>query len=190
MVLSESAIRTRDEVDISDTWDLSDIFTSDAEFAVEVASLDSLIAAVVAYQGRLGESALTLLDALNAAVALQHSVERISVYAKLTFDQDTTDSEAQSRMDQATAASIKAGQALSWFDPELLEVDPDTLQAFVAEDHLAPFRHVIDDVVRNRRYTKSPEIESILVSVSDIARTARESFGALDNADITYGTVH
>ena len=190
MVLSESAIRTRDEVDISDTWDLSDIYTSDAEFAIEVASLDNLIAAVVAFQGRLGESAQSLLDALNAAVSLQHVVERISVYAKLTFDQDTTNSDAQSRMDQATAASIKAGQALSWFDPELLEVDPDTLQSFIAEDSLAPFRHVIDDIVRNRQYTKTPEIESILVSVSDIARTARESFGALDNADITYGTVN
>ncbi|MDQ2682229.1 MAG: oligoendopeptidase F, partial [Chloroflexota bacterium] len=47
-----------------------------------------------------------------------------------------------------------------------------------------------DDVVRNRPYTKSAEIEALLVSVADIARTAREAFGALDNADLSYGTVH
>lgn len=190
MVLAENAIRTRADVDPLDTWDLTDIYPGDPDFETALTEVDGSINQAIAYKGRLGESAGVLLSAFQDAADLQLLVERINVYARLIHDQDTTDPLAQSRIDRATAVAIQAGQALAWFDPEVLEIPEVTLDAYLADPVLEPFRHGLDDIVRNRAYTKSAEIEALLVSVGDIARTAREAFGALDNADLTYGTVH
>ena len=67
-------IRKRSEVAAEFTWDLTDIFPSDEAWRAEYEALRPYTEAVAAYQGRLGESAETLLayfrldDELNVRV--------------------------------------------------------------------------------------------------------------------------
>jgi oligoendopeptidase F len=190
VVVTEQAIPTRADLNPADTWDLSDLFASDDEFFAELDLIDGRVDSVSSFQGRLGESAETLLAALVAASDLQLGMERTGVYARLRYDENTADTDGQARIDRATAIAIRAGQALAWFDPELLEVPEETLARYMAKPALEPWRHVVDDIVRNRAFTKSAEIEALLVAVGDISRTARDAFSSLDNADISYGTVH
>jgi oligoendopeptidase F len=190
VVATEQAVLTRDRVPAAELWDLSDLFADVDSFQDAIRHVEPALAAVMAFKDRLGESAETLREAMDATVALHHLVERISVFARLTYDEDTTNSDAQAMVDRATAISIQVGQSLAWFDPELLAVPEERLNAFLATATLAPFRHAIDDVVRNRPYTRSPEIEELLALSSDISRTSPDSFSALDNADLTYGQVH
>src|SRR4051794_34176246 len=189
MVLAESDVLTRDRVPDQLKWDLSGIFASEDNFSQALEQVDSLVNDVLAYQGRLGESAATLASALAASSALQHLVERLIVYSRLSYDVDTTADASQSRLDAATGVAIRANQTLAWFDPELLAVSDDRLTGFLADQILEPWQHSIDDIVRNRPYTRTSEIEAILSAVSDVSRTARDAFGALDNADLTYGQV-
>ncbi|HQY29857.1 MAG TPA: M3 family oligoendopeptidase, partial [Thermomicrobiales bacterium] len=189
MAIAETDQRARQDIPIAETWDLTNVFETEAAFAEGLAAVDSLVTAGISFQGRLGESAQTLADAFTSAIDLQHLVQRLIVYSRLSFDVDTTDPESQSRLDAATGVAIRANQALAWFDPELLEIPEATLDAYLSDPVLKPWFHQIDDIVRNRPYTRSSEVEALLASVSDIGRTARDAFGALDNADLTYGTV-
>jgi oligoendopeptidase F len=190
VVTTEQAVLTRDRVPAAELWDLTELFPGVDSFRDAIGQVEPALAEVLSFRGRLGESAETLRGAMDASVALNLLVERINVYARLTYDEDTTNSESQAMIDQATSISIRVGQSLAWFDPELLAVPEDQLGAFLATETLAPFRHAIDDIVRNRPYTKTPEIEELLALSSDVSRIARDSFGALDNADLTYGQVH
>jgi len=44
-------------------------------------------------------------------------------------------------------------------------------------------------MLRHRAHTRSVEVEELLAQISDIARTPRDAFGALDNVDMDFGTV-
>jgi oligoendopeptidase F len=180
---------TRDRVPEAETWDLTGIFVDQDALREAMGSVDRLVADVLAYRGRLAESADVLREALDAAYRARLVLERISVYARLSYDEDTTKGESQGILDEASALAIRASQQLAWFDPELLTVPAESLNAFMADEQLAPYRHVVDDVVRNREHTRTPEIEELLAATGDISRTARDSFGALDNADLSYGQV-
>ena len=105
------------------------------------------------------------------------------------YDEDTTNAQNQALLDEASAIGIRAGQQLAWFDPELLAIPKRHWTPTWPTSRLRPYRHVVDDVVRNREHTRTPEIEELLAASGDLARTARDSFGALDNADLTYGQV-
>lgn len=183
-------ILTRGDVAIGETWDLSTIYPTDAAWEAGLAVAPGLIERAAAYRGRLGESAEILLAAIEAGVALRLVIERIGVYARLTADIDLGDSAGQGRVDRATAVAITAGQQTAWFDPELLALPQETLDGYLAAPELAAYRHHLDDIVRNRPHTRSLEVEELLVMAYDLARGPRDSFMALDNADLSYGTVH
>lgn len=189
MVMTETEQLTRDRVPVAETWDLATIFPDLAAWDAGLAEVDGKVEATLAFQGRLGESAATLAGAFETASDLQHLVQRLFVYSRLSYDTDTTDAEAQRRQDLATGAAIRSNQSLAWFDPELLEIPEETLAAYLAEPVLEPWLHTIDNVTRNRPYIRSAEVEVLLASASEVTRTAREAFGALDNSDISFGTV-
>jgi oligoendopeptidase F len=189
VVTTEKEILTRDRVPEAETWDLSGICEGTEAARAQVATIDELLQGVLQHREHLGESSERLRQALDDTFALRLAVERITVFARLSYDQDTTNADAQALLDEATGIAIRVGESLAWFDPEILEIPEDCLNAFLADDGLAPYRHVLDDIVRNRPYTRSQEIEELLVAVGDISRTSQESFGALDNADLTYGQV-
>ena len=189
MVMTEQEVLTRDRVPEAESLDLIGIFAGVDSLRGAMDSVDGLIADVLAFRGRLGESAQALRDALDVAYKARLILERIAVYTRLNYDEDTTNAQNQAFLDEASAIGIRAGQQLAWFDPELLTVPEETLGNYLADESLAPYRHVVDDIVRNREHTRTPEIEELLAAAGDLARTARDSFGALDNADLTYGQV-
>mgnify|MGYP000870030963 CR=1 FL=1 len=57
---------TRSQVPVEQTWNLDDIFPTVEAWEEEYDAVSELIGTVTKYKGRLGESAQTLLQCLNA----------------------------------------------------------------------------------------------------------------------------
>ncbi len=76
------------------SWDLTPLYPDDAACR---AAKDRIVAAlpkVKAYQGRLGESAATLREAMDLIYGLRKDLDRIGVYCGLKRDVNTRDSAA------------------------------------------------------------------------------------------------
>jgi oligoendopeptidase F len=123
-------------------------------------------------------------------MAVRQLLERVRVFATLRHHEDMTDGEALARYERSAKLAVDAGEALAFFDPELLALPADRFDALADEPEMAPYRHLLDDLARNRPHVRSVEVEELLAQVADVERGASESFNALDNADLTYGTVH
>ena len=83
-------IRKRSAVAAEFTWDLTDIFPSDEAWRAEYEALKPYAEAVAAYQGRLGESAETLLAYFRLDDELNVRVGRLYGYANCKADEDTS----------------------------------------------------------------------------------------------------
>lgn len=182
-------VPTRKQLAVEDTWDLTTIYATDEAWEAEYGALRKLLDRAVAFRGRLGESAEVARQGLEAVFAVNLTVSRLAVYASLRRDEDTTDTDATARYERAVAASIQAGEALAFLQPEMLALPADTLRAFVADPALATYRHILEDLERRRAHVRSEEVEEVLAQFSDVTRSPSEAFGALDNADLSYGTV-
>lgn len=180
---------TRADVPVEETWDLSPIYPDDERWEADAANARALLATAVAHRGSLGESAARLRRALDDVMALRRTLERLAVYAILRRDEDTANSEALTRYERATALSVEAGEALAFVQPEVMAIAPDRLEAFLAAPLLAPYRHLLDDMLRHRPYIRSVEVEELLAQNADVARTPRDAFNALDNVDLDFGVV-
>ena len=71
----------RDAVPIEHTWDAAGVFPTVAAWESELEAVLSDLSILTAFQGRLGESAAILVEALHIRDELARRAGRVSVYA-------------------------------------------------------------------------------------------------------------
>ena len=185
----QAELVTRDQVSVLETWDLTTIYADEAKWEADFDRARELTAMAASHRGHLGDSAERLKLAIEDSLAVRELLERLYVYGRLKLDENTSDSDSLGRMDRATALSIEVGEALAYFDPEVIAIPADRWQSFISREELKPYLHVLDDLRRHAPHTRSIEVEELLAQITDLSRAPREIFSALDNADLEYGTV-
>ncbi|HEV2128542.1 MAG TPA: oligoendopeptidase F [Thermomicrobiales bacterium] len=189
MATAMNEIPTRDQIKVEDTWDLRTIFVSDEGWEQEAQEIPGLVEVAASYEGRLGEGPAVVAEALKAINLLEERLSMLLVYASLRRDEDTTDTEANARYEQAIALAIGASQALAFVQPELLALPREEFAQLASAEELSTYRHMFDNLDRQRAHVRSQEVEEVLAQMGEVTRTASEAFNALDNADLEYGEV-
>lgn len=182
-------IPTRGQIAVEDTWDLSTIYATEDAWDEEYGSISPTLESATAYRGRLGEGPAITREALDVIFGAQLKIMRLVVYASFRRDEDITDTEANARYERAVAASIKAGEALAFLQPEILALPGETLSLLVAALELANYRHFLEDLRRRRAHVRSEEVEEVLAQFADVSRAPFEAFNALEDADLSFGKI-
>jgi oligoendopeptidase F len=142
-------------------------------------------------RGTLQQGPRQVLEVLTLADELDQRVSKLFAYALLARDQDTRDTAAAERYERAVHVGTVAGRASAWIAPELLtSYDDAALLGLVEQEPgLAPFRRLLERLVRERPHVRSAEVEQLLAETMPLAQAPATAFTLLDNADIRYGTV-
>lgn len=176
--------------DPSDSWDLTQLYQDDAAWREAKSRVAAEIPRIKTYQGRLGESAATLQEAMDLIYGLRKDLERVAVYSSLKRDVNTRDSAALEMNQEVGLLGTEFSRAASFVDPELLTVGETKLKAFLAEDPgLAPYRFPIMEVLRNAPHTLGTEAEGVLSAAGLITGTPGSFYSILANADIQWPTI-
>lgn len=180
----------REEVPEKLTWDLSVIFASNEAWESAYQEVEKEIEHVKTYEGRLHEGAGVFLEALELILDTSRHLENVYVYAHLKNDQDTSNSTYQAMNDRAQMLATRAGEAVSWFEPEVLSLPKEQLESYLKEtEELGKYAHFIERLTANREHVLSSEMESLLAGASDIFSASSRTFSVLNNADIQFPVV-
>ena len=184
-------IPARKDVPAKDKWDLSSIYKSDDEWEKALKSIPELTKKAVAYKGRLGESAITLLAALKELEAANLVMETVYHYASLQHEADEDDSKATDRDGRAMMAYTQMQAELSFVDPEIQEIDETKLRKWISTKEFADYRIYIEKLLHFKQYILSEKEERILSLAMQPGQTAETAFSVLTNVDMnkTFGTV-
>lgn len=184
------AIPERSALKEPDTWRLEDIFETPRAWEKSLAETAGDLPRLEAFQGRLGRSAATLLEALRLRDDISRRVGALLAYAFMRRDEDTGNTEAQAMADRAVALSVQAGSAASWMAPELLAVDEGRIETFLeGAEELALYRFALSEVFRARPHVLSATEEALLAGMGEMAQTADNVFSMLTNADIRFPSI-
>ena len=84
---------------------------------------------------------------------------------------------------QGTMAGISAKTAFA--DPELLSMDEKILRAWMKnEKALIPYKHTMDDLIRNKPHVRSGEVEEVLGLISEPFGNVEMTFEMLSSMDM------
>lgn len=180
----------REELPENLTWDLTKIFSSDQEFDEKYLELSEKLKKSEKYKGTLDQGASQFLDAIEFVLSVYRQTEIIYVYAHLKNDQDTGNTEYQALYARASSLFSKVSEAVSWFEPEILQLSDERIwQYFKEEPKLEVYRHYIQKIVDNRAHVLSADQESLLAGAGEIFEASSDTFAVLNNADLVFPTI-
>lgn len=180
----------REELPENLTWDLTKIFSSDQEFDEKYLELSEKLKKSEKYKGTLDQGASQFLDAIKFVLSVYRQTEIIYVYAHLKNDQDTGNTEYQALYARASSLFSKVSEAVSWFEPEILQLSDERIwQYFKEEPKLEVYRHYIQQIVDNRAHVLSADQESLLAGAGEIFEASSDTFAVLNNADLVFPTI-
>ncbi len=183
-------VSPRSKIEQKYTWNAESVFPSDEAWEEEVEKILADIPSVKKFQGRLGESAATLSEAFKAYEALLARAQTAYMYASFSYSVDTTNQKASGMRAKAAGMYGQVVSAISFVQPELLEIGQTKLSEFFQQDEkLGDFKFFIENLFRRQAHVRSAEVEEVLGLASEPFNGFYNSTSMLTNADFKFKPV-
>lgn len=180
-------VLTRQDVDVTETWNLESIYASNEAWEEEFESVKAMLPLLVEYKGRLGQSAETLYEGLQLRDEVSRRLYKLYTYAHMRYDENTADSFYQAMNDRARTLASQIGATFAFMTPELLAVPESTIETYLNENSdLAMYRHAFDELNQEREHVLTEAEEAILAKAGEVLGQSGTTFGMLNNADLTF----
>lgn len=168
-------------------WNLADIFATPA---TAVAARDQFAAAytgISAHQGRLGDSAVSLYEALAEYMRLDSQISRLYTYANAWSDEDTQASAPLELKQTIEQLNVKFKAAASYLRPEILALPADKVRGFIAkEPRLKEYETYLDDILRWQPHTRQTSEEKIIAQASRMYESGENCRSIFTDAEMPY----
>jgi oligoendopeptidase F len=178
----------RRDVPLQDQWDTGVLYARPEDWETEFAALAGLLAPLLELRGNL-DSAEALARFFRRETRLARSVEKLNLYARLKFDEDTAHEENQARIARMRQRLAQLASDCAWFEPELLSKDPATLEAWASSDALVANRYALTKILRRKPHTLSDREEALLSRASDLLSAPATTYSLLANADLRFPSI-
>jgi oligoendopeptidase F len=183
-----SSLPKRHEVPKEHQWRLEDLFASQATWDEEYAEVKSKLGNLAQYQGKLGDA-----EMLKQCFALEDEIslhtERLYVYANMKHHENMADPTYQALSDKAKKLSVEVNEATSFITPEVLSLSDETLDVFIANPDLAPYKQTLREMKRQKPHILSKTEEALLAQVGNISQAPSTIFGMINNADMKFPVI-
>ena len=180
-------VKDRKDIDVKDTWNLESIYAINELWEEDYAALEKDAAEFAKLKGAIEADVSKIPAVLDAYYGLHRRLSKLSVYARMRFDQDTTDSTYQTMSAKIGSLGVKIGAASAFVEPEILSYSKELLEAAEKEnERTAYYGRKIEEMLRGQEHTLDAEKEELLAAAGDMAEAPDDIFSVLMNADMKY----
>jgi oligoendopeptidase F len=177
----------RSKVKKDQTWNAESVFPSPEAFDTEVNNLAQSLAELKKFQGHLGESPDTFIQAMNAIEDISMRATKVRVYATMSSSVDATDQAAAAMNSKASSALAQVSAATAFVDPELLRIGEEKLRGWLADDsRMKIYEHYFSDLFRKQTHIRNAEVEELLGMLRDPFASVSNTVNLLANADFRF----
>lgn len=181
-----NTLRTRDQIDARYKWDLTHIFPDDQAWEANLVEMTAELEKFSAWNGRVASDPR---QAIRDYFALNEKVEPLFSYAFLRKETDNGDETAQNLYNRVMAASVQMSTAMSFMEPELLELPQETLEEMQADPDMAPYSEFLRGLIRQKPHALPKEQERLLAMMGEVAQTPQATFNMLSRVDMKFPAV-
>ena len=180
-------VKDRKDIDVKDTWNIESIYANNELWEEDYAALEKDAAEFAKLKGAIEADVSKIPAVLDAYYGLHRRLSKLSVYARMRFDQDTADSTYQTMAAKIGSLGVKIGAASAFVEPEILSYSKEQLEAAEKEnERTAYYGRKIEEMLRGQEHTLDAEKEELLAAAGDMAEAPDDIFSVLMNADMKY----
>ena len=185
-----SQMKVRDELPAKYKWNLTDLYSTDEAWKSEKDRIQQEMQKIADYKGKLTQSAADLYEALEFNNKIVKDMVRLSSYASMQSDQDTRVTKYAGMKQELQQLFAQYGALTSYVEPELLTLEADKLNKFIAEKkELATYKFYLTDLLRKRAHRGSEEVEKVLAYSSLMSGNAATIYSTFSNAEFPHAEI-
>ncbi len=185
-----STERDRSKIPEEFLWDLTPVFPDFAAWLRAKEALLKDLPRLEAFRGTLGASASRLCECLDVVTDLSKSFARLYTYASAHADIDTKNAGFLAHQQEIVQIGTDLSTRTAFVEPELLRLGRDRIDEFFAADPgLAPYRHMLDDVLRRKEHTGTETEEKLIAEAGLMADSSGSIYTVFSNADFPFAEV-
>lgn len=185
----------REEVPIENRWNVEalypDLETWEKNFQSFIPSLQQkpIWPEMAAFHGTLAQGPEKLKEALELDFKIDRELSKLYTYAHLKHDEDIANPSFKKAYEQILFAAHAFAQETAWLQPEILALQDETIEKYLASPVLADYRFHLEKIIRIKKHTLSQESEKLIAQAGQALQTAYKAFNAISDADFKFGTV-
>ncbi len=188
--MGNKKLKLREEIDSKYKWNIEAMYADNDAWETDFEKVKELAEKVVSFQGKLTESAETLLTAIEANCDLDRTLEKVFVFSRMKLDEDNSNSVFQSMNGRCMALIAEVSAKLSFFTPELMSASEETILGYIEQlDGLKLYEFFLTDMLKMKKHVLSESEENILAQLSEVTSAPNNIFTMLNNADMTFGKI-
>ena len=103
-------------------------------------------------------------------------MEKLFTYTHLKSDEDTSNSHYRGLLDRMTSLAHECRAELAWVGPEIIGIDDKVMGGFLQDPALALYRFELENILRYKPHTLSPNEEKIMAMQAEIGHVPYNVF--------------
>lgn len=177
-------IKTREEVDIQQTWDLTALYATEADYEKDLAELEAGATAFAEkYQGKL-TTPKVINEALLELQVIAERSSRVGSYASLDWEADLTNPKKVERMQKMTKIDAKTEAQLSFVSSEILEQDIEVIRQ--ATEGEFKNKNYLEKLLQDKPYQLDKNTEKALANLSPTLQAGYQIYSDIKFGDIDF----
>ena len=185
--MADRGLCTREEIPAEVKWAIEDLYKNDDEWEADFTRLKEHLPELSAYEGRLGESAQTLLSMQRLCDKMNMLAEKVYVYANQRLHENTDNAVYQNLASRAQSLLVEMSERTSYIEPEIMELPEGTIEKYLQENgELRVYGQYFENMIRQKAHVLPGEMEKLLASASELAESPKDIFSMFNNADIRF----
>ena len=179
-----SKMPNRKDVKTEETWDLKDLFKTEAEYEIALNDLQKLVKDFVnKYKNQITD-AESVVEVMKDYAKIYEAIIPLGNYSNLSLSVDQTNEEAQSRANQFGQIAAKLSSDLSFVNSELLALPLDILKEAMNLDQA--YKNYLEKLIKRKPYQLSQETEKVLAAFSAVFDGPSELYDITKMIDIQF----
>ena len=180
-------IRSRAEIPAKYKWNAANVFASDDTWNAAADALLGKLNELTRLAGKVGESATSLADALEARYVLFEDAGKVIVYAVIAQAVDNADDSGNRMLGKMQSVVGQVFAGVSFIEPEILQIDVNTLAEWrKSEPRLKIYDQFFEDLLRQQAHVRSAEVEEVFGLAQDPLAGLYTTMNVMTNSEMKY----
>jgi oligoendopeptidase F len=164
------------------TWNLADIYPSQADFDKDYETVSKMLSKISAYRGTLSKKT-KLVEFLQLNETISRKIEKLSLYAHLKQDLNIEDKKAAHLKAKIEKLVSEYATATAFMEPEILAMPKNKLNALKKSRELKQYARYIESVMKRKQHTLSKKEEALLAKLAPIMNDPENIYNNASRGD-------
>lgn len=178
--------KNRKEIENKYKWNLEKMYLDSSKIEEDIKFIEKSYEDIKKYKGKMSDSAENFYNSLKIMEDSSRRLSYLYAYTHMKHHEDTRINENLADATKSEMIASELGKATAFIVPEIIGMDSSLLETFLKDERIAPYKKMIDEILRDKPYTLSEKEEELMAAVSDLTGVAENTYEMLSYADMKF----